>query len=74
MTPIESYKEEIRLYQIWIKKMKSQYGDLSVMAWDEPDYQEVLQRNYGLKLVEKVLGLSKEEVEKIEKEVERELI
>ena len=40
MEPLENYKTEIRVYNVWVKKMKETYGDLGFMSWDEQDYQE----------------------------------
>jgi len=74
MEPLENYKTEIRVYNVWVKKMKETYGDLGFMSWDEHDYQDALQNNYALKMVERVLELTEDEVKIIWDEINNENI
>lgn len=74
MEPLENYKTEIRVYNVWVKKMKETYGDLGFMSWDEQDYQEALQKNHAFKMVDRVLGLTEDEVNKIWEEINNEKI
>ncbi len=64
------YKKELGEYIKRVEELKKQYGDLQVMGWDEQDYQYVMGHSQQLRAMERVLGLSEEEIKQIEKEVE----
>ena len=68
--PIENYKDEIVNYQIWLMEMKEKYGN---MIWNISDLHYDLSRRYALKMVERILKLSPEQIKEISDRVEKEL-
>jgi hypothetical protein len=69
---IEIYKEELRKYIKWTEGKKKNYGPDShpMKNWNKEDYDKIEDWNHQLIAMEKVLGLTEEEVGHIYTECE----
>lgn len=64
---LEVYKEELKKYVEWTEGRKKLYGRTShpMESWKNDDYNKITAWNRELVGMERVLGLSKEEVARI---------
>lgn len=63
----QAYIEEAATYNRWLAKTKAKYKghENDVMSWGDTDYKNVNNWNDALKMVERVLGLTKDEEDAI---------
>jgi hypothetical protein len=66
-----AYKAELKKYKKWTDEMKKIYGETSspLESWSNQDYHRIEEWDSRVRLVEKILGLTKDEVKKYCKEV-----
>jgi hypothetical protein len=63
----QAYIEECAIYNRWLAKTKAKYGihGDDVLYWGDTDYGNVNKWNDAFKMVERVLGLTKDEIDAI---------
>jgi len=67
---LELYKKELIEYAEWTNKMKKIYGEESnpMELWDTIDYNRIMSWNEVIQSIERILGLTEEEISKYCKE------
>ena len=70
---LAKYKEVLREYLQCSKKLKKQYGHADLVRFYEDDFNFINVTNGELNVMVKILGLTKEEMEKIQEEIKAEL-
>jgi hypothetical protein len=72
---LQTYKQAVKNYFIWVDTLKRSYGWAPGREFDNfnlstKDYNSTLQENAKLQGMANVLGLTKKEILKIDKEME----
>jgi hypothetical protein len=68
---LEVYKKELKAYKEWTDEKKKFYGENSspMELWDNFDYDKINEWNEKINGMEKLLGLSKKEIDKFCEEI-----
>lgn len=61
----DAYVQEVARYNRWLAKTKIKYRTDDVMAWGDHDYETVNNWNDAMKMTERVLGLTANELEEV---------
>lgn len=59
---LDAYINEMAIYNRWLQKTKKKYEGYGVMSWGDSDYRTIMSWNDAIKMTERVLGLSDEEI------------
>lgn len=61
----DAYIQEVARYNRWLAKAKIKYRTEDVMTWGDHDYEMVNNWNDAMKMTERVLGLTPDELEEV---------
>jgi hypothetical protein len=68
---LEGYKKELKIYKKWTDEMNKHYGKHlnPLIYWNDVDYQRLCNWNDCIHTLERILGLSEEEISEYSREV-----